>query len=37
MHTPDNLQRRYELPLPELVFRAAGVHRAHHDPGDVQR
>ncbi len=25
------------LPLPELVFRAAAVHRAHHDPADVQR
>ena len=26
----------YELPLLELVFRAAQVHRAHHDPALVQ-
>ena len=26
----------HELPLLELVFRAAEVHRAHHDPALVQ-
>jgi biotin synthase len=26
-----------ELPLLDLVYRAATVHRAHHDPADVQR
>jgi biotin synthase len=26
----------YDAPLPELVFRAQAVHRAHHDPRDVQ-
>lgn len=27
----------YSLPLPELIFRAGQVHRAHHDIGDIQR
>jgi len=27
----------YELPLLDLVFEAAGVHRAHHDPRVIQR
>jgi biotin synthase len=27
----------YSLPLPDLMFRAAEVHRAHRDYGDVQR
>ncbi len=26
----------YELPLPELLFRAMEVHRRHHTPGEVQ-
>lgn len=26
----------YALPLPELLFRAASTHRAHHDPTAVQ-
>ena len=26
----------FELPFTELVFRAAGVHRAHHAPAEVQ-
>jgi biotin synthase len=26
----------YELPFPELMFRAQEVHRQHHKPGDVQ-
>ena len=25
-----------DLPFPELVFRAASIHRAHHDPAHVQ-
>src|SRR4051794_36771227 len=37
MKTLDEFKRVYELPLPELMFRAAEVHRAHHDPRDVQR
>ena len=37
MNTLQQLQAIYELPLPELVFRAAEVHRAHHDVTDVQR
>src|SRR3954468_23990385 len=27
----------FELPFMELVFRAAEVHRAHHDPNKVER
>src|SRR5437588_5465269 len=37
MKTLDELKAVYDLPLPELIFRAATVHRAHHDPADVQR
>jgi biotin synthase len=37
MTTLAELQALYELPLPELIFRAATVHRAHHDPQDIQR
>jgi biotin synthase len=37
MNTLEELKRVYDLPLPELIFRAASVHRAHHDPTDVQR
>ena len=37
MKTLADLQAVYHLPLPELMFRAAEVHRAHHDPGDIQR
>jgi biotin synthase len=37
MHTLDDLKQTYGLPLPELIFRAAEMHRAHHDPTDVQR
>jgi biotin synthase len=33
----DELKRLYSLPLPDLLFRAAEVHRAHHDPCDIQR
>nr|WP_206293388.1 biotin synthase BioB [Humisphaera borealis] len=34
--TPDEIRRIYDLPLMDLVFRAAAVHRAHHDPREVQ-
>src|SRR2546426_10423556 len=27
----------YQLPLPDLLFRAATIHRQHHDPADIQR
>ena len=27
----------YDLPLPELFYRAGQVHRQHHDPADIQR
>jgi biotin synthase len=37
MKSLDDLRRVYGLPFNELLFRAAKVHREHHDPGDVQR
>jgi biotin synthase len=37
MKTLAELRAVYDLPLPELLFRAMQVHRAHHDPTDVQR
>jgi biotin synthase len=37
MKTLAELQSLYHLPLPELVFRAAQVHREHHDVTDIQR
>jgi biotin synthase len=37
MKTLDELRAAYGLPLPELMFRAAEVHRAHHDYRDIQR
>src|SRR5215510_12618985 len=37
MMTLDDLHRIYDLPLPELLWRAQEVHRAYHDPTDVQR
>jgi biotin synthase len=27
----------YHLPLLDLIFKAHGIHRAHHDPSDIQR
>jgi biotin synthase len=30
-------QEFYALPLPELLFRAHGVHREHHNPVEIQR
>ncbi|HEX3149935.1 MAG TPA: biotin synthase BioB, partial [Gemmataceae bacterium] len=37
MKTLAEFQSVYHLPLPELMFRAAEVHRAQRDPADVQR
>ncbi|HYV39306.1 MAG TPA: radical SAM protein, partial [Gemmataceae bacterium] len=37
MKTLVELQAIYGLPLPELMLRAAEVHRAHHEHGDIQR
>src|SRR5438552_11145951 len=37
MKTVADLQAIYALPLPDLMLRAAEVHRAHHDYSDVQR
>jgi biotin synthase len=37
MNTLEELRAVYRLPLTELVFRAAAVHRQHHDAQDVQR
>ncbi len=37
MKTVPEFKAVYDLPLPELLFRAAEVHRAHHDVRDIQR
>jgi biotin synthase len=37
MKTLADFRAVYDLPLPDLLFRAMQVHRAHHDPADVQR
>ncbi|HVK10819.1 MAG TPA: biotin synthase BioB [Gemmataceae bacterium] len=37
MKTLAEFQAVYHLPLPELMFRAAEVHRTRRDPTDVQR
>jgi hypothetical protein len=34
--TKEEVQRIYDSPLLDLVFRAASVHRQHHDPNKVQ-
>jgi biotin synthase len=34
--TLEELQKLHDSPLMDLVFRAASVHRAHHDPNEVQ-
>lgn len=31
-----DIQALYDLPFPELLFRAQEVHRAHHDPAAIQ-
>ena len=37
MQNLTDLKALYALPLPDLIFRAAQVHRAHHDIRDIQR
>jgi biotin synthase len=37
MNTLEELKRTYHLGLPDLIFRAAEVHRKHHDINDIQR
>ena len=37
MKTLAEFQATYHLPLPELMFQAAEVHRAHRNPSDIQR
>ncbi len=37
MKTLADFQRVYDLPFADLMFRAAQVHREHHDPTDIQR
>jgi biotin synthase len=37
MSTLDEIKAVYGLPLPELMLRAAQVHREHHDYRDIQR
>jgi biotin synthase len=34
--TRTEIRALFELPFPELMFRAQGVHRAHFDPTEVQ-
>jgi biotin synthase len=37
MKTLDDFRAVYRLPLPDLILRAAAVHKAHRDYGDIQR
>jgi len=37
MKTLEELKAVYHLPLPDLIFRAAEVHRQFHDASDIQR
>jgi biotin synthase len=37
MKTIDEFRATYQLPLPELILRAADVHRRHRDFSDIQR
>ena len=34
--TKEDVQQIYQAPLLDLVFRAASVHRQHHDPNKIQ-
>jgi len=34
--TKEEVQRIYDAPLLDLIFRAASVHRQHHDPSKIQ-
>lgn len=35
-YTVSDVRAIHDLPLPDLVFRAQGVHRQHHQPNEVQ-
>jgi biotin synthase len=35
-YSPADLRAIYDLPLPDLIFRAQQVHREHHRPNEVQ-
>jgi biotin synthase len=35
-YTVTQVRQIHDLPIPELVFRAQGVHREHHPPTEVQ-
>ena len=37
MKSIDDLKAIYNLPLLELIYRAAEAHRRHHDYRDIQR
>jgi biotin synthase len=37
MKTLEEMKAVYDLPLPDLIFRAMEVHRQHHDVSDIQR
>jgi biotin synthase len=37
MKTLADFRKAYQTRLPDLLFRAASVHRQHHDPADIQR
>jgi len=37
MKTLVDFREAYHTALPDLMFRAAAVHRQHHDPADIQR
>src|SRR5207302_10142952 len=37
MKTLADFRAIYHQMLPDLLFRAAQVHRQHHDPADIQR
>jgi biotin synthase len=34
--TPDQVRALFDLPFPELIFRAQSIHRLHFDPCEVQ-
>ena len=36
MKTPAEIRAIHDLPFPELLFRAATVHRAHWEPTAIQ-
>ena len=36
MPTPTEIRAIHDLPIPELLFRAATIHRAHWNPEEIQ-